>query len=173
MATAASEVTAKRARRPPLAPDAYERALALAAVLLTAALIAALAGGHGRWGHIPPMVWAHILTVTVALVLTPVMLLRPRGGPTHRRLGRIWVSAMLLTALSTLFVQESRPGHYSFIHIFTVWTLLAAPYTWWTARTGRIAAHRGSVRGLVTGALLIAGAFTLVPGRVLGGWIWG
>ena len=32
---------------------------------------------------------------------------------------------------------------------------------------------RRAVRGLVTGALLIAGYFTLIPNWMLGDWLWG
>jgi len=170
MATVAGQVGARRAS---LAPDTYERVLSVGAVLLLLAMATALARGHAAWGRVPPFVWVHLITVALALGLTPYMLLRPRGSRRHRLLGRVWIVAMLATALATLFVQESRPGHYSWIHVFTAWTLLAAPYAWWTARTHRVEAHRGSVRGLVTGALLIAGFFTLIPGRMMGNWLLG
>jgi len=48
---------------------------------------------------------------------------------------------------------------------------VAAPLIWWTARTHRVAAHRRQVRGMVTGALLVAGFFTLPFGRLLGRWL--
>jgi uncharacterized membrane protein len=40
------------------------------------------------------------------------------------------------------------------------------------ARHRRIASHRRAVRGLVTGAFLSAGYFTLIPNRMLGDWLW-
>jgi uncharacterized membrane protein len=43
----------------------------------------------------------------------------------------------------------------------------------WAARTHRYAAHRRAVRGMVTGALLIAGFFTFPFGRLLGHWLFG
>ncbi|RDE04769.1 DUF2306 domain-containing protein [Sphingomonas aracearum] len=161
----------KQAR--PIIPDAYERVLALAAITLLAVVLVALVRGAGHWARVPAIVWAHLLTVLVALVLTPPMLLRPRGDRWHRRLGRVWVIAMLATAALSLGVRMSHPGHLSFIHLLSLYVLVAAPLIWWTARTHRVAAHRGQVRGMVTGALVLAGFFTLPFGRLLGGWLFG
>ena len=75
---------------------------------------------------------------------------------------------MFLTALISLFVQTSHPGHFSFVHIISLYVLVAAPIIWWTAKTHRVPSHRRHVRGMVTGALLVAGFFTLPFGRMLG-----
>jgi uncharacterized membrane protein len=108
-----------------------------------------------------------------ALVLTPYMLLRPRGTPIHRLLGKVWVTAMVATAAISLFVRYSNPGHFSFIHILSVFVLVMAPRVWLTARAHNVAGHRGTVRGLVTGALIVAGYFTLLETRLLGHWLFG
>lgn len=156
-----------------LAPNGYDKALSAAAGLLLAAVIAALARGFQQWPHVPGIVWAHLATVLVSLVLTPWMLLRPRGTRTHRLLGKIWVTAMVATAVISLFVRTINPGHFSVIHILSIFVLIMAPRVWLTARAHQVARHRATVRGLVTGALLIAGFFTLPPFRLLGGWLLG
>lgn len=167
--------SATAAARPPrpLATDGYEKMLAAGAILLSGVVLVALARGRSHWGEVPALVWAHLATIAVALVLTPVMLLRRRGDAPHRALGKLWVAAMFLTAAITFWVRQSNPGHFSFIHIISLYVVVAAPMVWWTAATHRIESHRRYVRGMVTGALLIAGFFTLPFGRMLGTWLFG
>lgn len=154
-----------------LVPDAYERVLGFAALALLGIVLIALAKGQAYWVRVPPVVWGHLATVIIALALTPVMLLRRRGDATHRLLGRVWVAAMFLTAAASFFVRSSNQGHFSFIHLISAYVVLVTPLLWWSARNHQIAAHRRHVRGMVTGALLIAGFFTLPFGRMLGRWL--
>ena len=156
-----------------LAPNWYDKVLSAAAMLLLAAVIVALARGVGQWPQVPPVIWAHLTTVLIALILTPWMLLRPRGTKTHRRLGKIWLTAMVATAALSLFVKTTNPGQFSLIHILSIFTLIMAPRVWLTAHARQVARHRATVRGLVTGALLIAGFFTLPPFRLIGSGLFG
>lgn len=156
-----------------LAPNGFDKVLAAGAVVLLAAVLIALGKGYRQWPLVPAIVWAHLLTMLIALVLTPWMLLRPRGTKRHRRLGKVWVVAMVASAAISLFVQTSNPGHFSVIHILSLFVLFMGPRVWLTARAHNVAAHRGAVRGLVTGALLVAGFFTLPPFRLLGHWLFG
>ena len=156
-----------------IAPNGYDKLLSGAASLLLVAVLVALAKGHAAWPQVPAIIWAHLVTVLISLVLTPWMLLQPRGTPTHRLLGKIWVLAMVATAALSLLVKTINPGHFSIIHILSIVVLIMAPRVWLTARAHQVARHRATVRGLVTGALLIAGFFTLPPFRLLGGWLFG
>ena len=171
MATVASD--AGRPAVKPITPDTYERVLSAGALVLLLAVLVALFKGRAEWGQIPPIIWPHLLTIIVAVALTPVMLLRPRGTRSHRRLGWLWVAAMFLTALLSLFVRNANHGGFSFIHILSVWTLIQVPILAWSARTHNVKRHRGAVRGMVTGALLIAGFFTFPFDRLLGHWLFG
>jgi len=166
-------ITGTIPRVKPLAADGYEKVLAVAATILLIIVLTALARGHAHWGRVPWPVWAHLVTILTALALTPVQLLRPRGDHLHRVLGRVWVIAIFLAALFSLLVHSINPGGFSFIHILSAYVIVSAPIIWWSARTHRIALHRGNVRGMVTGALIIAGFFTLPFGRLLGTWLFG
>lgn len=162
-------IATTRAKPPkPLSADRFEQLLAAGAMILLAFVVVALAKGMPYWGKIPATVWAHLGTMIVALALTPVMLLRRRGDRPHRVLGTIWVAAMLLSALISFSVRNANHGNFSFIHILSAWVVIQVPFLWWSARTHRVAQHRGSVRGMVLGALLIAGFFTFPFNRMLG-----
>lgn len=156
-----------------LAPQAYDRALAAVAAILFALLIAALVRGSAKWGNIPVSVWPHLLTVGLALALTPAMLLRKRGDRVHRVMGWIWFSAMMATALLSFAVRGINNGGLSWIHILSALTLIQAPWIVITARSKQHRQHRAAVRTLITGALAIAGAFTLLPDRLIGHWLFG
>lgn len=162
-------IAARSLRRPhPLAPNIYERVLSLGAIILLAAVVVALGKGRTEWGRVPLAVWAHLATIVIALVLTPVMLLRTRGDAFHRQLGWTWVTAMLATAVISLSVRLSNPGGFSLIHVLSAGTIIAVPVIVWTARTHRVKRHRAAGRDIVTGALLVAGFFTFPFNRLLG-----
>ena len=113
----------------------------------------------------------HLATVVPALVLGGIMLARRKGDRPHRLMGRAYAALMVATALSSFWI--GRPGTgiagsgYSFIHIFSVWTLICIPWAIHTARTGNIQSHKGIMTGLYVG-LVVAGLFTMIPGRLLG-----
>ncbi|WP_285713623.1 DUF2306 domain-containing protein [Erythrobacter oryzae] len=160
-------------------------ATAALTILVTAALtiLSMMFGGFGSGSPATPQARAlslpimlHLATVVPALLLGPVVLLRRKGDATHRMLGRVWVCLMLVTAITSAFIRSPGGGiagtGFSFIHAFTVWTLVSVPLAVRAARQGRIAAHRGMMTGLYAG-LVIAGAFSFLPGRLLGSAMFG
>ena len=169
----AAEALAASPKSHPWAPEAFDRILAVAATLLLAAVLVALGRGFGQWNLVPAVVWAHIATILVALVLTPFMLLRKRGDRPHRVLGWIWASALFLTAAISFGVREINDGGFSFIHLLSVLTVVQVPLIVVYARRHDWKRHRSAVRGMVTGALLVAGFFTFPFGRLMGRWLFG
>jgi uncharacterized membrane protein len=111
---------------------------------------------------------AHLTTVFAALPLGLSQLVLPKGTMRHRIVGYIWCALMVTTALISFAVHEINPGGLSFIHLFSVLTLVMTPLIIINARRGKVSAHQRSVLGLMLGGLVIAGAFTFVPGRALG-----
>ncbi len=151
----------------------FDRVLALAALALLAVTATAIGRGYGSWAAIPANVWLHIATIAAALMLTPVMLLRRRGDRLHRRLGYLWVAAMALTAAISFDIRLINRGGFSPIHLLSTWTLIQVPLIVYTARIHNHRRHRAAVRGMVIGALLIAGFFTFPFGRLMGNWLLG
>ncbi len=155
----------------PNTPDRVERILAVAALILLAAVVIAVIKGKAEWSQIPTSIWAHIATICIALILTPIMMLRQRGDKGHRQLGWIWVSALALTALLTFNIRYLNHGQFSFIHLLSAWTLVQVVVIVRSAKAHNVARHRRAVRGMVIGALLIAGFFTFPFNRLMGQWL--
>ena len=103
----------------------------------------------------------------VALGLGIVQLAAPKGTLPHRTMGYIWVAVMTLIALSSFGIRELRPGSFSFVHIISLATLAVLPFAVLHARRGRVRRHAIAMASLFFGALIIAGLFTLVPGRIM------
>lgn len=151
----------------------FDKALAGGAAVLFIAAVTAVVRGQSQWHLLPASVWLHLATIGIATTLTPVMLLRRRGDRTHRTLGYIWVAAMFLTAAISLDIRLINRGGFSFIHILSIWTMIQVPIIVWRARQHDWKRHRSAVRGMVLGALLIAGFFTFPFDRLMGNWLFG
>lgn len=109
----------------------------------------------------------HAFAAIAAFAIGGFVLWRRKGTTLHKALGRLWVVLMLVVATSSLFINEIRlVGPFSPIHIFAVMTYLGIGQALWAIRVKRdVAAHRANMQGTYLGALLLAGAFTFLPGR--------
>ncbi len=114
-----------------------------------------------------PATQIHIAAVTLAFAVGTWMLLRPKGTPSHRMLGRTFVALMLAAAISSFWIRGNADGSLSWLHLLAVYVTIAAPAGLLLARAGRTRGHVMTMVGLYIGALWIAGAFTLLPGRLL------
>jgi uncharacterized membrane protein len=116
----------------------------------------------------PFVVQLHALPALTAFGLGIVQLAVPKGTLPHRTLGWIWVLLMALVALSSFFIHTiCTLGPFSAIHLLSIVTLVALPMGVRAARNHDIRSHRKSMLRLFTGALLIAGFFTFLPGRIM------
>jgi uncharacterized membrane protein len=121
-----------------------------------------------------PLIFFHLVTAFSALLIG-MTVMRRKGSFSHRVLGWIWVSLMASTALASAFIRDyGMPNLAGFtpIHGFTVLVAVMLPRGIWQIRRGNVAAHQKTMRGLFRGACVIAGVFTLLPGRFLGGLLW-
>jgi uncharacterized membrane protein len=141
---------------------------------------AAYAVGRAALGLAPPTPWVrdfalllHLSTVIPAIPLGLYIFLTRKGGARHKLLGKVWLGMMGTTAIATLFVRNVETGGFSFIHIFSLLTLIAIPRAILTARRGQIARHKSHLLGVFTGALLIAGGMSFLPGRTMWTWAFG
>jgi uncharacterized membrane protein len=116
----------------------------------------------------------HAFAAMVAFVVAIVQFALPKGTPRHRAVGYAWAALMVLVVVPSFWIHELRMwGPWSWIHLLSIYTLSMLPLAVVHARGHRVKAHRNSMIGLFLGALLIAGVFTLVPGRVMNRVIFG
>jgi uncharacterized membrane protein len=122
--------------------------------------------------QLTPIMWAHLATVLPALLIGTMVMLQRKGTLAHIYLGRAYMLLMLATAVLSFWVRGLNDDGLSPIHALSAWSIVSVLVGWWAIRTGRRRLHAGFMIGLYAG-VLIAGAFTLLPGRALGRWLWG
>ena len=110
----------------------------------------------------------HVYAAIAAFIIGAIVLWRQKGSPSHRMWGKIWVGLMVIVAFSSFFINEIRLlGPFSPIHILSLVTLLGLYFSIRAVRRKEIEAHRRSMQRIYIGALVIAGAFTFLPGRIM------
>ena len=115
-----------------------------------------------------PQIPLHALAAMAAFVLGLIQFISPKGTLPHRTIGWIWIALMAVVAISSFWIHQIRLiGPFSPIHLLSIFTLIMLPLAVWLAHRHRVVAHRGFMIGIFTGALVIAGLFTLVPGRIM------
>ena len=115
-----------------------------------------------------PAIPIHAFAAMTAFVLGVVQLAAPKGRMPHRTLGWIWVLLMLSVAISSFWIHQIRLlGPWSPIHLLSILVLVTVPLAVWKAHRHQVADHRRIMISVFSGALLIAGLFTLLPGRIM------
>ncbi len=109
----------------------------------------------------------HLVTVLAAFAIGGVLMVGIKGDALHRALGWSWVILMTSTAAASFFIHGFNPHGFSPIHALSAWVVVAAPFGLYLARRHQVAAHRRMMTGLFLFGLLVAGAFTFIPGRLM------
>lgn len=153
---------------------------ALKVTLLTGATLAAfllfrllwvVAQAPVAWLSSPALL-SHAAFALTASLLTVWMLLMPKGTVTHRWVGRTWAVMLLVIAGSSFALREGFGRQLGWplglgpLHLLSAWTILQVILGVLAIRRGRVQAHVWSMVGVSWG-LLIAGLFTLLPGRLM------
>ena len=115
-----------------------------------------------------PGIQLHAYAAMGAFVLGAMQLARPKGTLSHRIVGSIWVLLMLVVSISAFFIHQLRIwGPWSPIHQLALFTLVMLPVAVWRAHKHAVEQHRRAMLGLFFGALIVAGLFTFLPGRIM------
>jgi uncharacterized membrane protein len=114
------------------------------------------------------LIAAHAAGATLALLLGGYLVLRGRKGDLlHRRVGRVWFVSMYWVAFSSFGIKRLTPGHFSWIHGLSAWTIISLTIAIWAAATHRIDLHKGFVVGSYFGLVGAGLAATAFPQRLV------
>ena len=125
--------------------------------------------------QLSPLIAVHATAAILAIATGPVALWARKGRlqrpKLHRAFGYAWVTLMLITAISAIFIKAGAGpswNGFGIIHLLIPAVLFALFGAFRFLFKGNINGHRKSMQNLYIGACLVAGAFTLLPGRTLG-----
>lgn len=115
-----------------------------------------------------PVIQIHAFAAMGAFALGLVQFAAPKGTLPHRTVGWIWVVLMVFVSGSAFFIHEIRLwGPWSPIHFLAIFTLVMLPLAVIHARRHQVVQHKSRMIGIFVGGLIIAGAFTFLPGRIM------
>jgi uncharacterized membrane protein len=115
-----------------------------------------------------PAIQVHAFAAMSAFALGLAQLVAPKGTLPHRTVGWIWVGLMTAVCATSFWIHDLRVwGPWSPIHLLSIFTLAMLPVAILHARRHRVLQHRNAMMAMFAGALVIAGLFTFLPGRIM------
>ena len=129
--------------------------------------------------QLTPVIAIH-MAAALGAVATGAVALWARRGRTqhpklHRAFGYAWVTLMVVTAASALFIRDHglpNIAGYTPIHLLVPVTFASLFWAFFMLAKGNVRGHRLVMQNLYIGACIVAGVFTLLPQRYLGQLVW-
>ncbi|HBO16160.1 MAG TPA: hypothetical protein DD440_07460 [Porticoccaceae bacterium] len=125
------------------------------------------------------IIYVHGFFALAAIPVGLYIFFKKKGTKQHRFIGRVWVSFLFIVSFTALFITSPmtdsvfNPRFYSWIHLlipFTAGNLIYSVLSIRKFKKTKLEKHKNahirSMVGVYFGALLVAGAFTLMPGRM-------
>ena len=178
---ASLSIAAAAASRPPSAPSfprltpGLRRAFGLIGVGAASwSVVLTLGARHGFHLHAPRLgilarapavLQLHMGAAVAALAIGTALLVGVKGRALHKTAGWIWVACMMTVAISAFWIRDH--GRFSYLHFLSGWTCIAVPMGVAAVKRGDLKTHRATMTRTFMGGLIIAGAFTFVPGRTM------
>ena len=129
--------------------------------------------------QLTPVIAVHATAAIAALATGPVALWARKSASQrprlHRAFGYAWVTLMIVTAVSALFIRDFRLPNlagFTLIHLFVPYVMIGLAASFWYLANKKIDAHRKTMQRMYLGACIGAGAFALLPSRLLGQVVW-
>lgn len=129
-----------------------------------------------------PLIAIHASAAIAATLIGPFAIWARKARTQHPRLhraaGYAWVTLMLITAISAIFISDPvfprwvvGSMGFSAIHLLIPVTLFGLFGAFWFLFKGRVRGHRITMVNLYVGACVVAGFFTFMPGRLMHQWL--
>ena len=116
----------------------------------------------------PLEIQIHLASILpAALIGLWLLMFSVKGKRAHRVLGYTYLVLMSIAAFTAYFIRSSADQSFSWIHLFIPLTLYGVVGGLYAARTHNVARHKRAMVGLFIGAMVLAGGFTLLPGRLM------
>ena len=109
----------------------------------------------------------HVAAALTTLAIGVYLMMARKGLRLHRIFGWAWVICMALTAGSSFFIMTLFENFWSPIHALSAWTLIGLPVAIAAVKRRDVKKHRREMTNLFVGGMLVAGLFTLLPGRMM------
>jgi uncharacterized membrane protein len=127
-----------------------------------------------------PLLAVHVTAALSAVALGPFALWARLGmtqhPKLHRAFGYAWVTMMLVTATSAIFIHTGKIVNiagYSPIHLLILVTYISLFFAFRFLIKGNIRAHKITMINTYIGACVVTGFFTLLQGRFMNQWVLG
>lgn len=126
--------------------------------------------------QLTPLIAVHMSAALGALAIGPFALWARRPGATqrprlHRAFGYAWVTLMVATAVSAIFIRDFRLPNiagYTPIHLLIPVVFGGLATAFWFLSQGNIRLHRRFMVSTYISACVVAGLFTPAPRRLIG-----
>jgi len=144
----------------------FQWTAALASGVLALMTLAAIVQWVTGAAPVPPILATgagavHLMLLFLALVLTPVQMLLPKGTRTHRQIGMLWAGSLVLGSIVSFFMHQINGG-LSVPHYFSIATLVLVPLIVILGHTRRRRLHHILVMTFTLGVLVVAGVFAFL-----------
>lgn len=109
----------------------------------------------------------HVVAAMTTLGIGIFLMFAPKGFRMHKTFGWAWVISMAITAGSSFLITGIFQSSYSPIHALSAWTMISLPFGIAAVKRKKVAKHRKTMTDMFVGGMVIAGLFSLLPGRML------
>ena len=111
---------------------------------------------------------SHAIAALLALGIGILQLKKNKGTSLHKVIGYTWIGLMFYVSLSSFFIHKLRIlSIFSPIHLLSIFTIGSLIYAILMVRKGEIEKHSKMMTLLFYLGLVLMGAFTLLPNRIM------